>query len=66
MICQHCGNPLPECAIANLYIYRLESKDLVNGRIKHQTFTGNVTMVKYNNNWIIQDQDGQLADSYYE
>lgn len=51
---------------AVVYNYRLESKDLVNGRIKHQTFTGNVTMVKYNNNWIIQDQDGQLADSYYE
>ena len=51
---------------AVVYNYRIESKDLINGRIKHQTFTGNVTMVKYNNNWIIQDQDGQLADSYYE
>ena len=51
---------------AVVYNYRIESKDLVNGRIKHQTFTGNVTMVKNNNNWIIQDQDGQLADSYYE
>ena len=51
---------------AVVYNYRLESKDLVNGRIKHQTFTGSVTMVKNNNNWIIQDQDGQLADSYYE
>ena len=49
-----------------VYNYRIESKDLINGRIKHQTFTGNVTMVKNNNNWIIQDQDGQLADSYYE
>ena len=49
-----------------VYNYRIESKDLVNGHIKHQTFTGNVTMVKNNNNWIIQDQDGQLADSYYE
>lgn len=51
---------------AVVYNYRIESKDLINGRIKHQTFTGNVTMVKYNNNWIIQDQDGQLSDSYYE
>lgn len=51
---------------AVVYNYRIESKDLINGRIKHQTFTGNVTMVKNNNNWIIQDQDGQLADSYYE
>lgn len=49
-----------------VYNYRIESKDLINGRIKYQTFTGNVTMVKNNNNWIIQDQDGQLADSYYE
>lgn len=49
-----------------VYNYRIESKDLINGRIKHQIFTGNVTMVKNNNNWIIQDQDGQLADSYYE
>lgn len=49
-----------------VYNYRIESKDLINGRIKHQTFTGNVTMVKNNNNWSIQDQDGQLADSYYE
>ena len=49
-----------------IYAYRLESKDLINGRIKHQTFAGNVTMIKVNNNWIIQTQDGQLVGSYFE
>ena len=49
-----------------IYAYQLESKDLINGRIKHQTFAGNVTMIKVNNNWIIQTQDGQLVGSYFE
>lgn len=48
------------------YTYRLEGKDLIDGRIKHQIFEGNVTMVKVNNNWVIQDQDGHLVNSYFE
>lgn len=49
-----------------VYSYRLESKELVDGRIKHQIFTGNITMVRGNGHWVIQSQDGQLVGSSFE
>ena len=49
-----------------VYYYQLESRDSDNGRIKRQVFGGNVTMLKANNSWYIQDQNGQLLSSTYE
>lgn len=49
-----------------IYEYQLHAKDLINGRVKHQIFTGNVTMAKVNSVWIILDQDGRLISSYFE
>lgn len=49
-----------------IYEYQLHAKDSINGRVKHQFFTGNVTMEKVNSTWYIKDQDGRLVSSYFE
>lgn len=49
-----------------VYTYQLDSKDFINGKVKHQLFAGNITMVKLNSRWMIQDQDGRLISSYFE
>ena len=43
-----------------VYEYHLEAEDNINGQVKTQRFAGTVTMVKLNNRWIIQEQDGHL------
>lgn len=49
-----------------IYEYQLHAKDSINGRVKHQFFTGNVTMERVNSTWYIKDQDGRLVSSYFE
>ena len=49
-----------------IYEYQLHARDLINGKIKNQIFTGNVTMTKENATWVIRDQDGKLISSYFE
>ena len=49
-----------------IYEYQLHARDLINGKIKNQIFTGNVTMTKENATWVIKDQDGKLISSYFE
>ena len=49
-----------------IYEYQLHAKDSINGRVKHQFFTGNVTMEKVNSTWYIKNQDGRLVSSYFE
>ena len=49
-----------------IYEYQLHARDSINGRIKHQIFTGNVIMEKDNATWVIKDQDGKLISSYFE
>lgn len=49
------------------YEYRLESKDLIQGQIKHQIFAGTIIMIKENNqDWKIDNQDGKLLSSNIE
>lgn len=49
-----------------IYEYQLHARDLINGKVKNQIFTGNVTMEKDNATWVIKDQDGKLISSYFE
>lgn len=41
--------------------YRLDAKDLINGQIKLQTFSGTVTMVKIGTQWYMDDMTGRVV-----
>ena len=49
-----------------VFQYKLNAKDSIDGRIKMQTFTGDVTMVKINGQWYISDMTGNLVGTSYQ
>ena len=49
-----------------VFQYKLNAKDSINGRIKIQTFTGDVTMVKNNGQWYVSDMTGNLVGTSYQ
>lgn len=49
-----------------VFQYKLNAKDSINGRIKIQTFTGDVTMVKNNGQWYLSDMTGNLVGTSYQ
>ena len=49
-----------------IFQYKLNAKDALDGRIKLQTFTGEVTMVKVNGQWLLDDMTGTLVGSSYQ
>lgn len=49
-----------------VFQYKLNAKDALDGRIKLQTFTGDVTMVKMNGQWYMDDMTGRLVGSSYQ
>ena len=49
-----------------IFQYKLNAKDALDGRIKLQTFTGEVTMVKVNGQWYLDDMTGTLVGSSYQ
>lgn len=49
-----------------VFEYKLNAKDSIDGRIKMQTFTGDVTMVKINGQWYLSDMTGNLVGTSYQ
>lgn len=49
-----------------VFQYKLNAKDSIDGRIKMQTFAGDVTMVKINGQWYISDMTGNLVGTSYQ
>lgn len=49
-----------------VFQYKLNAKDAIDGRIKLQTFTGDVTMVNINGKWYMDDMTGDLIGSSYQ
>lgn len=49
-----------------VFQYKLNAKDSIDGRIKMQTFTGDVTMVKINGQWYISDMTRNLVGTSYQ
>ena len=49
-----------------IFAYQLEARDSEGSRIKKQIISGNVTMVRQGNLWLMADSDGRVISTTYE